>query len=101
GASAGSANAEETPWAFRRLLEAIARRGPLVVVLEDLHWAAPPLLDLVEYLLGWLEGPVLLVCVARSDLDDLRPAWLNPRPTADSLISNRSTPRRPSRSSTG
>jgi class 3 adenylate cyclase/tetratricopeptide (TPR) repeat protein len=86
GASAGSPNAEETPWAFRRLLEAIARRGPLVVVLEDLHWAAPPLLDLVEYLAGWLDGPVLLVCVARSDLVELRPAWLNPRTTADSLI---------------
>jgi class 3 adenylate cyclase/tetratricopeptide (TPR) repeat protein len=86
GASAGSPNAEETPWAFRRLLEAIARRGPLVVVLEDLHWAASPLLDLVEYLVGWLDGPVLIVCVARSDLVELRPAWLNPRPNADSLI---------------
>jgi class 3 adenylate cyclase/predicted ATPase len=86
GASGGAPNAEETPWAFRRLLEAIGRRGPLVVVLEDLHWAAPPLLDLVEYLLGWLEGPVLLVCVARSDLVELRPAWLNPRPNADSLV---------------
>jgi class 3 adenylate cyclase/tetratricopeptide (TPR) repeat protein len=86
GASAGSANAEETPWAFRRLLEAVARRGPVMVVLEDLHWAAPPLLDLVEYLLGWLDGPVLLVCVARSDLVDLRPAWLNPRANADSLV---------------
>ena len=86
GAATAVPNAEETPWAFRRLFEAIARRGPLVVVLEDLHWAAPPLLDLVEYLLGWLEGPVLLVCVARSDLVELRPAWLNPRPNADSLV---------------
>jgi len=86
GAAGGSANAAETPWAFRRLLEAIARRGPVVVVLEDLHWAAPPLLDLVEYLLGWLDGPVLLVCVARSDLVELRPAWLNPRQNADSLV---------------
>jgi class 3 adenylate cyclase/tetratricopeptide (TPR) repeat protein len=86
GAATAAPNAEETPWAFRRLFEAIARRGPLVVVLEDLHWAAPPLLDLVEYLLGWLEGPVLLVCVARSDLVELRPAWLNPRPNADSLV---------------
>jgi class 3 adenylate cyclase len=86
GAVAGPANAEDTPWAFRRLLEAVARRGPVVVVLEDLHWAAPPLLDLVEYLLGWLDAPVLLVCVARPDLVDLRPAWLNPRPNADSLV---------------
>src|SRR5262249_44526282 len=86
GAAGGAPNAEETPWAFRRLLEAIARRGPVVVVLEDLHWAAAPLPDLVEYLLGWLEAPVLLVCVARSDLVELRPAWLTPRPNADSLV---------------
>jgi class 3 adenylate cyclase/tetratricopeptide (TPR) repeat protein len=86
GAAAGPANAEDTPWAFRRLLEAIARRETVVVVLEDVHWAAPPLLDLVEYLLGWLDGPVFLVCVARPDLVDVRPGWLSPRPNADSLV---------------
>jgi class 3 adenylate cyclase/tetratricopeptide (TPR) repeat protein len=86
GAAAGPANAEDTPWAFRRLLEAVAQGGPVVVVLEDLHWAAAPLLDLVEYLLGWLDAPVFLVCVARPDLVDVRPAWLNPRLNADSLV---------------
>ena len=55
-------------WAFRRLLESATGDGPLVVLLEDLHWAAPELLDLVEYLLGWTAGPVLLVCVARPEL---------------------------------
>jgi len=86
GAASGSAHAEETPWAFRRLLETIAGQRPLVVVLEDVHWAAPALLDLVEYLLGWLRGPVLLVCLARQDLVELRPGWLNPRPNADTLM---------------
>ena len=86
GAASGSAHAEETPWAFRRLLEAIAGQRSLVVVLEDVHWAAPALLDLVEYLLGWLRGPVLLVCLARQDLVELRPGWLNPRPNADTLM---------------
>jgi class 3 adenylate cyclase/tetratricopeptide (TPR) repeat protein len=85
GAS-GSPHAEETPWAFRRVLEKIAGQGPLVVVLEDVHWAMPALLDLVEYLLGWLRGPVLLACIARPDLVDLRPGWLNPRPNADTLV---------------
>jgi class 3 adenylate cyclase/tetratricopeptide (TPR) repeat protein len=86
GAAAGSAAAADTPWAFRRLFESLSRRQPLVLVLEDVHWAAPPLLDLVEYLLGWLKAPVLLVCVARPDLVELRSAWLNPRPNADSLV---------------
>jgi class 3 adenylate cyclase/tetratricopeptide (TPR) repeat protein len=86
GAASGSANSEETPWAFRRLLETIAKRRPMVVVLEDVHWAAPALLDLVEYLLGWLHGPVLFVCLARQDLVEIRPGWLNPRPNSDTLM---------------
>ena len=62
-------------WAFRRLLEVSASDGPLVVLLEDLHWAAPDLLDLVEYLLGWATGPLLLLCVARPELLESRPEW--------------------------
>src|SRR5207248_4764259 len=67
GTAPGSLPADETPWAFRRLLETLAVRGPVVVVLEDIHWAAPVLLDLVEYLLGWSRGPLFLVCLARPD----------------------------------
>ncbi len=62
-------------WAFRRLLEVSAGDRPLVVLLEDLHWAAPDLLDLVEYLLGWATGPLLLLCVARPELLESRPEW--------------------------
>ena len=86
GAASSSAHPEEVPWAFRRLLETISEKQPVVVVLEDVHWAAPALLDLVEYLVGWLRGPVLLVCLARQDLVELRPGWLNPRPEADALL---------------
>jgi class 3 adenylate cyclase/tetratricopeptide (TPR) repeat protein len=86
GATPGTVSAGETPWAFRRLLEKIAERRPVVVVLEDIHWGAPVLLDVIEYLLGWLRGPVFLVCLARPDLLDLRPGWVNPRRTADVLI---------------
>jgi class 3 adenylate cyclase/tetratricopeptide (TPR) repeat protein len=86
GAASGSGHGEDTPWAFRRLLEAIASERPAVMVLEDVHWAAPPLLDLVEYVLGWLRAPLLLICLARGDLVELRPGWLNPRPNADTLV---------------
>jgi class 3 adenylate cyclase/tetratricopeptide (TPR) repeat protein len=86
GAASRPAPADETPWAFRRLLETLAEHGPVVVVLEDIHWAAPVLLDLVEYLLGWSRGPLLIVCLARPDLLELRPGWVNPRPDADALV---------------
>jgi DNA-binding SARP family transcriptional activator/tetratricopeptide (TPR) repeat protein len=66
--------ANDAFWAFRRLLESAADR-PLVVLLEDVHWAAPDLLDLVEYLLGWSNCPLLLICVARPELLESRPAW--------------------------
>ena len=62
--------------AVRKMLEAVARSRPLVLVLEDLHWAESTLLDLVEYLVGWSHGaPILLLALARPELLDLRPAW--------------------------
>ena len=76
GLSEGHAQAEETFWAVRRLLEVAAAERPLVVVLEDLHWAEPTLLDLVEYLAVFSSGhPILLVCAARPELLETRPSW--------------------------
>jgi class 3 adenylate cyclase/tetratricopeptide (TPR) repeat protein len=66
---------EESFWAFRRFLEIRARSRPIVVVLDDIHWAEPGFLDVVEYLADFTSGPVLLVCMARPDLLELRPAW--------------------------
>ena len=40
----------ETFWAVRKLLEAVARERPLVVVLEDIQWAEPTFLEFIEYL---------------------------------------------------
>ena len=61
-------------WATRTLLETLARDEPLLVVLEDVHWAEPTFLDLVEYLVGWSTGaPIALVCLARTELLDARP----------------------------
>ncbi|HEU0335033.1 MAG TPA: BTAD domain-containing putative transcriptional regulator, partial [Gaiellaceae bacterium] len=68
--------AGETAWAVRRLLEALAAERPLVLVLEDVHWAESALLDLVEYLTGWSEGaPIAVVCLARPELPEQRPEW--------------------------
>jgi class 3 adenylate cyclase/tetratricopeptide (TPR) repeat protein len=64
---------EETFWAVRRFLGALARRRPLVVVLDDLHWAQPTLLDLVEHLAQWGQNaPVLVIAMARPELREAR-----------------------------
>jgi class 3 adenylate cyclase/tetratricopeptide (TPR) repeat protein len=77
---------EETFWAVRRYFEVLARRRPLVVCLEDIHWATPRFLDLVEYVASWTrDAPVLLLCLAREDLFDLRADWAAPRANAETF----------------
>ncbi len=72
----GTAPPEELFWAVRRLFEALARDRPLLVVLEDVHWAEPTLLDLVEHVSRWSrDAPILLLCVARPELLEERPQW--------------------------
>jgi class 3 adenylate cyclase/tetratricopeptide (TPR) repeat protein len=67
---------DELYWAFRRLLETLARERPVLLVLDDVQWAEPTFLDLIEYLAGWTrDAPILVCCLARSDLAGLRPAW--------------------------
>ena len=67
---------EEGFWGVRHLLEALARQQPLVVVFDDLNWAEPTLLDLVEHIADWSrDAPILLIAMARPDLLDARPAW--------------------------
>jgi class 3 adenylate cyclase/tetratricopeptide (TPR) repeat protein len=77
GPAATAAPGGETFWAVRRLFEEIARDRPLVLVVEDIHWAEPTLLDLLEYLAGWIhDAQILLLCLARPELLDERPSWL-------------------------
>jgi DNA-binding SARP family transcriptional activator len=74
--SQGRADAAEIFWAARRFLEIQARSQPVLVVFEDLHWAEPTFLDLVESLaLEPGHSPIALVCVARPELLEQRPAW--------------------------
>ncbi|HXY81724.1 MAG TPA: adenylate/guanylate cyclase domain-containing protein [Gaiellaceae bacterium] len=62
--------------AWRRYLEALAEQRPVVLVLEDLHWADEGLLDFVDELVDWLSGVALLVvCSARPELLERRPGW--------------------------
>ena len=75
GLAEGTAPAGEGTWAVRRLFEALARERPLLLAFEDVHWAEPTLLDLIEQLAERATGPILAVCIARPELLDQRPAW--------------------------
>jgi class 3 adenylate cyclase/tetratricopeptide (TPR) repeat protein len=82
GIAEAEGRSEEIAWAVRKLFEALSRESPLVVVLDDVHWAEPTFLDLIEYLAGFTAGPVLLLALARPDLLDERASWTVPRPNA-------------------
>ena len=83
----GEGFAEEIAWATRTLLERLARERPLVVVLDDLHWAEPTFLDLVEHVADWSrEAPLLLLSVARPELLDARPTWAGGKLNATSIL---------------
>jgi len=67
---------EDTFWALERLLETLARRRPLVLVIDDLQWAHPILLDAVEHVAEYADAPLMLLCMARPDeLFSRRAQW--------------------------
>jgi class 3 adenylate cyclase/tetratricopeptide (TPR) repeat protein len=87
GVVEASASAEEIAWAVRKLLEALARDRPVVVLFDDIHWGEPTFLDLVEQLADWSrDAPILLVCNAREELLDKRPGWGGGKMNATSIL---------------
>ena len=74
GDAAGSQ--EEAFAAWRRFFEGLAEDRPLVLVFEDIQWADDGLLDFIEHLADWMHDvPVLIICTARLELLERRPAW--------------------------
>ncbi len=68
--------AEDGHWGIRKLLEHLAHERPLVCVFDDIHWADPAFLELIEHLSDWTrDAPLLIVCVARPELLELRQNW--------------------------
>ncbi len=80
GAEAGIGSGEETFWAFRRLFEGLARDRPLVLVVDDIHWAEATLLDLLEYVTSSSsDARIVILCLTRPELLEERPTWSTPR----------------------
>jgi class 3 adenylate cyclase/tetratricopeptide (TPR) repeat protein len=78
---------EDAFWAVRKLLEHLARERPVVVVFDDIHWGEPTFLDLIEHLSDWTrEAALLLVCIARPELLEVRPGWGGGKMNATSIL---------------
>jgi class 3 adenylate cyclase/tetratricopeptide (TPR) repeat protein len=78
---------EEAFWAMRRTLEALARRQPLVLVVDDLQWAQPTFMDFLDHVAVWARDvPLVLLAMARPELRDARPDWGQGRPNAALMV---------------
>ncbi|HEX9411783.1 MAG TPA: adenylate/guanylate cyclase domain-containing protein [Actinomycetota bacterium] len=87
GLSEAAAPSEEMFWGTRKLLEALARNRPLAVIFDDIHWAEPTLLDLIEHVADLSrDAPMLLLCIARPELLERRPAWGGGKLNATSIL---------------
>jgi class 3 adenylate cyclase/tetratricopeptide (TPR) repeat protein len=82
----GAVAVEEANWAVRRLLEVRAAERPLVVVVDDIHWAEPTMLDLLEHVTTVARDvPLLLVFLARPEFLERRTDWAGGRSTVVAL----------------
>jgi class 3 adenylate cyclase len=72
--------------AWRAFFSALAAGGPVVTVVEDIHWADPALLDLLEDVVERAAGPIVLVCPARPELAERRSGWGGGRANVSSIV---------------
>ena len=75
GAGESEAPDNEIAWAFRRAFEAVAAENPLVLAVDDVHWAASTLLDLIRNMTALSRRPVLVVALARPELAQDVASW--------------------------
>ncbi|MBA2547432.1 MAG: AAA family ATPase [Burkholderiaceae bacterium] len=76
GLSPASFPLHEIYWGARRFMQVLAAQGPVLALFDDIHWAEPAFLDLLENLLETIDdAPVLLLATARRDLLEERPKW--------------------------
>jgi class 3 adenylate cyclase/tetratricopeptide (TPR) repeat protein len=87
GAAESQTPPEETARALRRLVEAVAYERPVVLLLEDIHWGAAAMLDLLDHVASGSRGaPILLLCLARPELLDHRRSWGGGKANATTIL---------------
>jgi DNA-binding SARP family transcriptional activator len=71
---------------WRQFLEAIAAREPLILVIEDIHWADHALLEFIDHLVSHASGvPIVVLCTARLELLEAHPDWAGGKRNAATL----------------
>lgn len=86
GLSPGPVALTDAFWAVRKLFERVAAERPLALVIDDIHWAEPTMLDLIEQVVDWSRAAsIVFLCTARPELLDARPTWGSGRPNATSI----------------
>jgi len=78
--------------ALRSTIEDMARRRPLVLAFEDIHWADDGMLDAIEHLAQWVRAPLMVLCLARDELLERRASWGGGRRNATQLFLEPLTP---------
>ncbi|MEA2655641.1 MAG: hypothetical protein QOI23_1006 [Chloroflexota bacterium] len=77
---------KEIGWGIRHYLDAIARKGPLIVVVDDLQWAEPPVVETLEQLVERAaDVPMLLICIARPEFLEARRDWAAGQPNSTTI----------------
>jgi class 3 adenylate cyclase/tetratricopeptide (TPR) repeat protein len=77
GLSQDTFSLDELFWAVRRWLETMTERhGPICWVVDDIHWAEPTFLTLLQHVVETATGhPIFVVCSARRELLDRALDW--------------------------
>jgi tetratricopeptide (TPR) repeat protein len=76
GLSATPYPVPEIYWGARKFLEHLATLQPVLMVIEDIHWAESTFLEMIQHLVQSVEGaPVVLLCTSRHELLDRDPTW--------------------------
>jgi class 3 adenylate cyclase/tetratricopeptide (TPR) repeat protein len=72
----GERSQQEISWAAREWAQVMSQTQPLILVFEDIHWAEEPLLELIEHMTSWVrDGSLMVMCLARPELLDVRSDW--------------------------
>ncbi len=86
GLSTAAFPLHELNWAARRFLQGLARQQPVIALIDDIHWAEPAFLALIEHVLdAATDSPILLLATARHELLEEHPGWPE-RPNATQVV---------------